>query len=174
MHHHATHTETHAFLTRLPALLKQYTTAMMDCNFRSCPSRSLMLSPTRYLLQRTTFLHTLTYDNALPHIIMASEKHFDYIIVGGGQAGCVLAARLRQAHPSLLVALIEAGPDESHHHYVQSPALYPMLHSTPLQYSYQSTPQPQLEGRQIPNWGGRLRQLFQKHASDSLTAPSKS
>ena len=88
---------------------------------------------------------------------MASEKHFDYIIVGGGLSGCVVAARLHQAHSSLAIALLEAGPDESYNPAVLSPVLYPTLHSTPLQYSYQSTPQPQIDGRKIPNWGGRLR-----------------
>jgi 5-(hydroxymethyl)furfural/furfural oxidase len=37
-------------------------------------------------------------------------KRFDYVIVGGGSAGCVLAHRL-SALPSLRVALIEAGAD---------------------------------------------------------------
>ena len=35
---------------------------------------------------------------------------FDYVIIGGGSAGCVLAHRL-SAVPSLRVALIEAGAD---------------------------------------------------------------
>ena len=88
---------------------------------------------------------------------MTSEKHFDYIIVGGGLSGCVVASRLHQARPDLSIALLEAGPDESHNPAVLSPVLYPTLHGTPLQYSYESTPQPQIEGRKIPNWGGRLR-----------------
>jgi 5-(hydroxymethyl)furfural/furfural oxidase len=37
-------------------------------------------------------------------------ERFDYVIVGGGSAGCVLAHRL-SAVPSLRVALIEAGMD---------------------------------------------------------------
>ena len=37
-------------------------------------------------------------------------SRFDYVIVGGGSAGCVLAHRL-SAVPSLRVALIEAGAD---------------------------------------------------------------
>ena len=88
---------------------------------------------------------------------MAPENHFDYIIVGGGLSGCVIAARLHEARPSLSIAILEAGPDESYNSAVLSPVLYPILHGTPLQYSYQSTPQPQIEGRTIPNWGGRLR-----------------
>lgn len=93
--------------------------------------------------------------------VMASQTQFDYIIVGGGLSGCVVAARLHEAHPSLSIALLEAGPDESHNPAVLSPVLYPTLHGTPLQYSYLSTSQPQIEGRKVPNWGGRLRQSFE-------------
>jgi len=41
---------------------------------------------------------------------LAVERHFDVLVLGGGTAGCVLAARLSE-EPGLRVGLIEAGPD---------------------------------------------------------------
>jgi choline dehydrogenase-like flavoprotein len=78
---------------------------------------------------------------------------FDFLIAGGGTAGCVLASRLSQAGHS--VALFEAGPQE-YSEQVMSPLAAPALHGSPLEYNYVTTTQTNLANRKISNFGGRL------------------
>lgn len=40
---------------------------------------------------------------------LGPDETFDYVIVGGGAAGCVLAARLTE-NPDISVCLLESGP----------------------------------------------------------------
>lgn len=73
---------------------------------------------------------------------------FDYIIAGGGSAGCVLAARLSE-DPSISVCLIEAG-GEGRSLLVRAPALVAAMVSgrPPLNnWAFQTVPQPGLNGR---------------------------
>lgn len=82
-----------------------------------------------------------------------ATNDFDYVIVGGGTAGCVLASRLSHAGSSVVV--LESGPEE-YSDMVMSPTQAPALHATPLEYHYLSTKQEQLRGREIGNYGGHL------------------
>jgi len=71
---------------------------------------------------------------------------FDYIIIGGGSAGCVLAARLSE-DPDVTVALLEAGPIDSNL-LIHCPAGVAVLAMSPWDnWRFETTPQPGLNGR---------------------------
>ena len=54
------------------------------------------------------------------------SQDFDYVIVGGGTAGLVVAARLSE-NPEVKVGVIEAGKDLMDDPQVYTPGLYPTL-----------------------------------------------
>ncbi len=71
--------------------------------------------------------------------------NFDYIIIGAGSAGCVIANRL-SADPSCRVVLIEAGGEpDTNLATVPGTAMY--LEGSKLDWAYTTTPQKQLFGR---------------------------
>ncbi len=79
---------------------------------------------------------------------------FDYVIVGAGSAGCVLAARLSE-DPAAQVLLLEAGaPDTAMEIHV--PAAFPKLFKTKWDWDYQSDPEPGLDGRTVYLPRGRM------------------
>lgn len=70
----------------------------------------------------------------------------DYIIVGGGAAGCVLANRL-SADPGVRVVLIEAGGNDSSP-FIRMPAGYlALMRSGALDWHYHTDPQPHMDNR---------------------------
>jgi choline dehydrogenase len=77
-----------------------------------------------------------------------AEKTFDYIIVGAGSAGCVLANRLT-ASGEHSVLLLEAGGSDRNL-FVQMPTAlsYPMASKT-YNWGYNSEPEPAVDNRQI-------------------------
>ena len=85
------------------------------------------------------------------------DSTFDYVVVGGGTAGCVLASRIHQALPSLSVAVVERGTDGREHPLVLNPLAGPILqHQTDMVANYKTVPQPQMDGRSMKNYAGRL------------------
>ncbi len=84
-----------------------------------------------------------------------TSKQFDYVIIGAGTAGCVLANRL-SADPSVNVCLLEAGPsDKTPLVHIPSFVGTLMFHKT-YGWGYKTIPQPQLNGREILLPRGRV------------------
>ncbi|KAI8616715.1 hypothetical protein BC830DRAFT_1167581 [Chytriomyces sp. MP71] len=67
-----------------------------------------------------------------------SDQDFDFVIVGGGSAGCALAARLAQ-DPTSKVLLIEAGNPALKDPRINVPALFGAIQRTNLDWQYETT-----------------------------------
>ena len=79
---------------------------------------------------------------------------YDYIIVGAGSAGCVLANRLSQ-DPANRVLLVEAGPPNSAWSLKMPAAMLSNLRATKHNWAFQGEPEPELNGRQIQHDRGK-------------------
>ena len=89
---------------------------------------------------------------------MSSKTEYDFIVVGAGIAGTVLASRLHERDPSLSILLVEAGSDPTKSPLAATIALAtgaPLLKGTELDWNYPTVPQKNLNGRQIFAAGGK-------------------
>jgi choline dehydrogenase len=73
------------------------------------------------------------------------SAEYDYVIVGAGSAGCVLANRLSKDRAARVLLLEAGGPDRQKE--IHIPVAFPKLFKTALDWNYQTQPQPHLGGR---------------------------
>ncbi|HEX8386854.1 MAG TPA: choline dehydrogenase [Rubricoccaceae bacterium] len=72
---------------------------------------------------------------------------FDFVIVGAGSSGCVLANRLTE-DPAVTVLLLEAGAPDTRPE-IHIPAAFSKLFQTEADWNYHTAPQPHLGGRRL-------------------------
>ena len=92
-------------------------------------------------------------DAACPPAAMP-EAGYDYVVVGAGSAGCVLAGRLTE-DPDVRVCLIESGPAVETEN-IRVPLYGGRLFRTELDWDYDSHPEPACDARRIYLPRGRV------------------
>ena len=75
-----------------------------------------------------------------------TQESFDYVIVGGGSAGCVLASRL-SADPAVSVCLLEAGKRDDSVRIHAPAAVVSLVPTRDYNWAFETVPQPGLGGR---------------------------
>ena len=83
-------------------------------------------------------------------------EEFDYIVVGAGSAGCVVAARLTE-DPGVSVLLLEAGGQDAHPTLKMPVAFLKAVLNPRFNWGYMTEPEPELGGRRL--WLPRGRVL---------------
>ena len=76
------------------------------------------------------------------------DTTFDYINVGGGVAGCVLASRLSASLPNKSIHLIEAGPEDADDRVAPSMGVF-LSDTNDIQWNHHSIPQKGLDGNTV-------------------------
>src|SRR5690348_2607585 len=117
---------------------------MLNRSWTRCwPSRSLGTMTTT----TANNSHTLTPSGD-------DGTRFDFVIVGAGTAGSVLAARLAE-QPDVRVLLLEAGPADGPAR-MSVPGAWPTLIGSEVDWGYTTVPQPGLGDAEVPYPRGRV------------------
>src|SRR5690606_5288393 len=106
--------------------------------------RTLPNAPCKLILAPPGSMFVGPFSKA-PARLQPMAEAYDHIVVGGGAAGCVAAAKLVHAGRSVL--LLEAG--HSHHHPLldMPPGIFKMINGSKFMKYHRTTPQDHLDGR---------------------------
>jgi choline dehydrogenase len=86
--------------------------------------------------------------------VSTEPRTYDYVIVGAGSAGCVLASRLSE-DSQVRVAVIEAGGSDRQAE-IQTPAAFPAVFKSGIDWDLYGEPEPGLDGRRLYLPRGRV------------------
>ncbi len=84
-----------------------------------------------------------------------ADTNYDYVIIGGGTAGCVLASRLTQ-NPALQVLLLEAGPDYRGIMTRVPAGVVGLYQAGKYHWGYRSEPEEHAAGQTLPYKMGKI------------------
>ena len=84
----------------------------------------------------------------------AAEIQADYVVIGAGSAGCVVASRLSEGGASVL--LLEAGPTDWHPMIHIPAGVLKLLYNPLVNWNYATDPEPGIAGRQMHWPRGRV------------------
>ena len=124
-----------------PKIVYKYNAPVVSGGIKATAGHSLSLVPiTIFSMRSLARLALLPLAAAVPHAARGAEPTYDYIVVGGGTSGLVVANRLSEDN-STNVLVIEAGGSVYNNPNVTNTAGYGNAFGTEIDWAYQTVDQ---------------------------------